>query len=160
MKKGKRFLSNRLAYTLIIIGILIIVAVGVYAANSLLTPGVAPNPGHTISQTAPPSACSAGQVLQWTGASNADGGWVCVDLPSSQNPPKVSSVPIYQITNSICTGVGSMTLSSTCTPVACGVCGAGGYYWNSVYNCNGDGCQSCTSSVGCSNTAIGNLLYS
>jgi len=87
MKKGKRFLSNRLAYTLIIIGILIIVAVGVYAANSLLTPGVAPNPGHTISQTAPPSACSAGQVLQWTGASNVDGGWACVDQSSSQQQP-------------------------------------------------------------------------
>jgi hypothetical protein len=83
MKKGKRQINikinftNRWLYTLIAVGVLVIMGVGVYAASSLLTPGVAPNPGHPISQTSPPSSCSAGQVLQWNGTSNADGGWAC-----------------------------------------------------------------------------------
>jgi hypothetical protein len=82
-KRGKnRRLSNRLSYTLIAIGILVIISVGVYAANSLLTPGVSSNPGHPISQTSPPSGCAAGQVLQWTGTANADGGWACVTSSS------------------------------------------------------------------------------
>lgn len=60
--------SNRLHYTLITIIAVLFVAVAVYA----LTPGVAPNPGHVISNVAPPSACSSGQFLKWDGTA-----WVC-----------------------------------------------------------------------------------
>lgn len=74
-KKGKEIqinihLTNRWLYTLIAIGILAIIGVGVYA----LSPGVAPNPGHSISDVAPPSGCTANQVLQWTGSS-----WTCAN---------------------------------------------------------------------------------
>ena len=61
-------LSNRLSYTLIAIFILVAVGVGVYA----LTPGIAPNPGHLISETAPPSPCLANQFLQFDGTN-----WKC-----------------------------------------------------------------------------------
>lgn len=60
--------TNRWLYTFIAIGILAIIGIGVYA----LSPGVAPNPGHLITDVAPPSGCSANQFLQWTGAA-----WTC-----------------------------------------------------------------------------------
>jgi hypothetical protein len=64
MKKGKKFLSNRLAYTLIAIGILLVVAIGVYAV------GAVPNPGHPISQL---QTCdSNGQTLVMS-----NGAWTC-----------------------------------------------------------------------------------
>lgn len=71
-KRGKKLqiiFSNRWLYTFILIGLLILVAVGV----SALTAGVKPNPGHTINETAPPAGCTAGQYLQWNGAD-----WVCI----------------------------------------------------------------------------------
>lgn len=61
--------SNRWLYTFIILGILAIVSIGVYA----LTPGVAPNPGHLISDMAPPSPCTQNQFLQFDGTT-----WKCV----------------------------------------------------------------------------------
>ncbi len=90
-KNSKKVYNNRLLYSLIALGVLIIAAVGVYAANSLLTPGVAPNPGHTISQTAPPSGCTAGQVLEWNGTSNANGGWSCTNALGSVAGPTTLS---------------------------------------------------------------------
>jgi len=74
-KRERRFqfnlnLSNRLYYTLILIGILIVGGWIVWA----LTPGVAPNPGHTLTEVAPPAGCSNNQVLQWNATS---GSWVC-----------------------------------------------------------------------------------
>jgi len=42
--------------------------VGVYA----LTPGVAPNPGHTLDSVAPPASCLAGQIIKWNGID-----WTC-----------------------------------------------------------------------------------
>jgi hypothetical protein len=68
-KRLKRFnISNKLAYTLIVIALIVGLGIGVLA----LSPGVAPNPGHTIDVVAPPSDCSAGQVLTWSGSS-----WSC-----------------------------------------------------------------------------------
>ncbi len=75
-------LSNRWLYTFILLGILIAVGVGVYA----LTPGVKPNPGHLLNETAPPSPCTANQFLKWDGSN-----WICstascsVSLTSCQN---------------------------------------------------------------------------
>ena len=65
-------IKKRYAYA--IIGLLVL-AVGFFVVNAL-TPGVAPNPGHLITQVAPPAGCSAGQVLGWSGSS-----WGCVILP-------------------------------------------------------------------------------
>lgn len=76
-KGGKKLqinFSNRWLYTFILIGLLIIVAVGV----SALTAGIKPNPGHTINETAPPAGCSANQYLQWNGAD-----WVCSTISVS-----------------------------------------------------------------------------
>jgi len=61
-------ISNRAAYTFIVLGVIALVAISVNA----LTPGVAPNPGHTIDSVAPPSPCSAGYFLQFDGTD-----WVC-----------------------------------------------------------------------------------
>jgi hypothetical protein len=61
-------LSNRWIYFLITLGILSIIGVGVYS----LTPGTAPNPGHLISEMAPPSPCTTGQVLYFDGTN-----WKC-----------------------------------------------------------------------------------
>jgi len=73
MKKRKKItinihLTNRWLYTLIAVGILAIIAVGVYA----LAPGVIPNPGHNISEISIPSGCVAGQFLKYDGTK-----WVC-----------------------------------------------------------------------------------
>lgn len=81
--KSKKTYNNRLLYSLIALGILIVVTTGVYAASYLLTPGVAPNPGHTVGQMAPPSGCKSGDILEWSGSSNADGGWSCISNPGS-----------------------------------------------------------------------------
>ena len=64
-------LTNRWLYTLIAIGILAIIGVGVYA----LTPGVAPNPGHLANEMAPPTPCSANQFLKFDGTN-----WVCSEM--------------------------------------------------------------------------------
>src|SRR3990172_11638661 len=63
-------ISNRLSYTIIAVVALILLGTGVYS----LSPGVAPDPGHTFDQIDPPSGCTLGQVLQWTGSS-----WSCVN---------------------------------------------------------------------------------
>jgi hypothetical protein len=79
MKKSGRksgihiHLSNRLSYTLIAIGILIIIAVGVYAI------GEVPNPGHPISQL---QTCDNNQILE-----TVNGAWSCVALPSTSVCP-------------------------------------------------------------------------
>ncbi|MCK4649857.1 shufflon system plasmid conjugative transfer pilus tip adhesin PilV [Candidatus Pacearchaeota archaeon] len=70
VKRVQVNLSNKLFYVFIVIGLVVLSTVAVYA----LTPGVAPNPGHLITQVAPPSGCSDGQVLGWSGS-----GWSCVD---------------------------------------------------------------------------------
>lgn len=57
---------------------LLALVVGVYA----LTPGVAPNPGHTIGEVAPPASCTAGQALKWDGAA-----WICAASAVSGNTP-------------------------------------------------------------------------
>ncbi len=72
-KRGKKLqivFSNRWLYTFILLGLLIIVAVGVSALT--LTAGIKPYIGHTINETAPPAECSENQYLQWTGTD-----WVC-----------------------------------------------------------------------------------
>ena len=66
--------SNKLSYTIIAVVALLLVGSGVYS----LSPGVAPNPGHTFDQIDPPSGCTLGQVLQWTGSA-----WSCVSLTAS-----------------------------------------------------------------------------
>ncbi|MBI2045319.1 hypothetical protein HYT23_04645 [Candidatus Pacearchaeota archaeon] len=72
--KKKGDISNKLAYTFILFGIIVAVAVGINA----LTPGVAPNPGHTLDNVAPPSGCAAGEFLEWNGNL-----WDCVSIPLS-----------------------------------------------------------------------------
>lgn len=82
--------SNRWLYTFIVLGILAIVGVGVYA----LVPGVAPNPGHLISEMAPPSPCTANQVLQFDGTN-----WKCADLPTTQGACPAGTTLYYNYIN-------------------------------------------------------------
>ena len=83
-KKGKKFMfSNRTLYTLITIGVLIILGVGAYA----LTPGSAPNPGHLISDIAPPAPCGSGQFLQFSSV----GTWVCATPSTGTSLPSCGS---------------------------------------------------------------------
>ena len=65
-------MSNRFLYTLIAIGILAIVGVGVYAYNSGGPPSYF---GHSIEEIAGPSGCVAGQYLQMTVT-----GWTCANV--------------------------------------------------------------------------------
>jgi hypothetical protein len=62
--------NNRLMYTLVAFGILVVVAIGVYAL------GAVPNPGHAISEL---QTCDEGQTLvvqngEWTCATPVSGG--------------------------------------------------------------------------------------
>ncbi len=87
-KRGKTIqinLSNRLLYTIIAIGVLLIAGVGVYA----LTPGTAPNPGHLISELAPPTSCGNGEYLQFVDSTT---GWACAAASATpETDPTVNS---------------------------------------------------------------------
>ena len=87
-KKEKFPVSNRVLYTFITVAVIAIVAFGVYA----LTPGVAPNPGHLITQIAPPSPCNGGQFLQFNGNT-----WVCntTGSGSGSSPWTQSGTSVY-----------------------------------------------------------------
>ncbi len=86
MKKEKRGLhitinlTNRWLYTLITIGILAIVGVGVYAYTG------ASGVGHDLSEIEP---CTAGKILQTNTGGN---GWDCVNMPSGGS---ISTDPLY-----------------------------------------------------------------
>jgi hypothetical protein len=72
-KRGKTIkinLSNRLLYTILAIGILLIVGVGIYA----ISPGETPDPGHNIQTIGPPEGCEGGQFLMWQGSE-----WICAN---------------------------------------------------------------------------------
>lgn len=68
-------ISNRLFYTLVVIGILVIVGAGVYAI------GNTPNAGHSISEL---QTCDEGKILQVV-----DGEWDCVSGGSSTEMTKI-----------------------------------------------------------------------
>ena len=76
-KKGlKKFnISNKLAYTLIVILSIALLGIGVYAYN--LPPPT--NVGHTLNEIAQPSGCGSNQVLTWTGSA-----WTCTPLVDSR----------------------------------------------------------------------------
>ncbi len=79
-KKGLKVnihFSNRWLYTFIFLGILISIGVVVYA----LTPGVAPNPGHFITELAPPTGCNSNQFLKFDGIN-----WVCATISTPETP--------------------------------------------------------------------------
>ncbi|VVB82596.1 Uncharacterised protein [uncultured archaeon] len=85
-------------YTIVILGIILIVTLGVYAT---VTPGTAPNPGHLLSDISPPTECTAGQYVSWNGDS-----LICSDYSS----PSISSVGVQMV---------SATTSSTSCSVSC-----------------------------------------
>ena len=99
-KRGQKFfVSNRVLYTFIILGIIVVLTVGAYAA--LLTPGVAPNPGHLITDIAPPSGCSSGQFLEFSG-----GTWMCAAATSPPSQWSNSGSNIYYNSGNV--GVGKV----------------------------------------------------
>jgi len=70
MKKVIINLSNKTFYTLVVIGVLVLLGIGVYA----LSPGETPNPGHNIQDIGPPLDCESGEVLQYDGDTET---WAC-----------------------------------------------------------------------------------
>src|SRR3989344_8976577 len=76
-------LSNRVAYSLIAILMLAIVGVGVLAFGTN-TPSTF---GHSLGEIAPPSPCTSGQVLSWTGTA-----WACAVATLTETDPQVSPV--------------------------------------------------------------------
>ncbi len=80
VKKIEINISNKIFYSIVLVLAIILLGVGVYA----ITPGVAPNPGHLISEVAPPSGCASG-ILYFTGSS-----WYCTtNLPSCTGTNKL-----------------------------------------------------------------------
>ncbi len=75
-------LSNRGIYTLIVIGMLAIIAVGVYAVAGV---------SHTLDEINLPS-CSDSQVLGWNG-----GNWSCVDMSDSIDLSNLGNIGINTV---------------------------------------------------------------
>jgi hypothetical protein len=73
-KMKKRNMSNKLFYTLIVFGAIILMGAGVFA----LTAGTAPSPGHTMTSVSAPSGCATNTYLKWTGSA-----WTCATPTSS-----------------------------------------------------------------------------
>ena len=150
-KRGKGthiHLSNRLSYTLIAILILAAIGVGVYA----LTPGVAPNPGHLISETAPPSSCTANQYLQFDGTN-----WKCATPPLNS---LTKGIPAYTVM-AYCSGAGAVSFSNKCSPAQIGTCTVGNYniVCCTYYTCNGGTQILCPGPPAqCDNTQIAGYL--
>lgn len=90
-------LSNKLHYSLITIAAILLIGVGVYAYGGT-TPSTM---GHSIGEIAPPSGCSAGQVLRMVPAGV---GWDCVNVVSSIPSTYVRNVETVSFTRSGCTG--------------------------------------------------------
>jgi len=67
-------LSNKVAYTFIAFGIIILLGIGINA----LVPGQTPNPGHNIQNIGPPTPCVAGYYLQFNGTD-----WICAEGPQA-----------------------------------------------------------------------------
>ncbi|HTZ41900.1 MAG TPA: hypothetical protein VMC07_01685 [Candidatus Omnitrophota bacterium] len=149
-KRAKKVFNNRLLYSLIALGMIIVAGIGVYAFT-LSTAGVKPNPGHWINETAPPTGCTAGQVLQWKGDSSGNGGWACV----AQSSVTKGTTQIYLVTNQYCTSAGAVTTISTCSTKGTGTCYGSccGYY-----DCNGGTLPTCNTPASCSNTLGGYLV--
>ena len=78
-------LSNRLSYTLIAIGILAVIGVGVYAYGTTVPSTF----GHSAGELAPPSPCISNQVLQWSGTA-----WTCITLPSQAQWPYLQDIKL------------------------------------------------------------------
>ncbi len=89
-RENKFNISNRLAYTLMIILSIALLGIGVYAN----TAGVKPNPGHFLSELSPDKVCSTGQAAIWNGThfacativdsrfTVAPDGLLCFDAPA------------------------------------------------------------------------------
>ena len=124
---SKRFnfknFSNRGIYTLFLI--ILIGALGFVIA---LTPGVAPNPGHLISEVAPPSPCQSNFFLQFNGNN-----WVCSNVSAwagggsggSGNPGLWSSG-----TNGIYYNSGNVSIGITSSNSRLTIKGDGGNIFN------------------------------
>ena len=135
-KRGKSIkinLTNRWLYTLIAIGILAIIGVGVYAYSG--------NVGHTSDQIdeADPTVKS----------------WAKTDNPSIPGTliATAGRTPVYAI-NTYCSSPNSATFSSTCSTRQCGTIFGGTPVY---YDCSG-GCTTITSPVTCNNNLRGYLV--
>ena len=72
MKKKKLNISKREAYLVAFLFALGLIAAFLNIYANALTPGTAPNPGHSIQEISPPASCSSSQVLKFDGTK-----WYC-----------------------------------------------------------------------------------
>ena len=124
MKKKEKgihiYFSNRWLYTFILI-LVVLIAGGIVAA---LTPGVKPNPGHWINETAPPSPCAANQFLQFDGTN-----WKCADTPSSYCSGGTCSGGLT-VTNNLVVNGGLITINNIQQFLGSGSC----IKWSGISN--------------------------
>ncbi len=141
-------LTNRWLYTLIAIGILTVISVGVYASTFVNS---ATNTGHDLSEI---QSCAEGQIMQTSG-----GSWSCVNMPSGVTDTRCDvsgacsqvcieevcetswpkGVAIYTRDNAGCAGdTGEVVFSPTCLTKCWWNC-ANDPNWGSMsyYECDG-----------------------
>jgi hypothetical protein len=124
--------SNRWLYTLIALGILVIISVGVYALQA----GVKPNPGHDLSELGVPSGCTSGQFIYWDGNNLA-----CMSQSQSLCPVGTTVYYNYSNLNEDTYGAQSSGQSSVGTDTCDGIWTPTGSGF--IYKCPADGSGSC-----------------
>jgi hypothetical protein len=73
-KRVMKNMSNKLFYTLIVFGAIILMGAGVFAA---VTAGSTPSPGHSIDSVGAPSGCVSGEYLKYYTTQGGEGYWSC-----------------------------------------------------------------------------------
>jgi len=128
-KRGMKInLSNRWKYTFIVLGMLLVVAVGVYAYGTL-NPS---NMGHTAREMD-----FTGGFTVPSGDVNITTGKLCLGGTCVNN----WGPTVYNVTNNYCIGKGTVSLSPTCITTICNVCSGNP-------GCNAYGSISCTGTCG------------
>ena len=124
-EKTEKRILKRFSYIFIILGILTIIAIGVYA----LAPNIIPNPGHNISEISIPSGCVAGQFLKYDGTT-----WVCASIC-----PPGTHIVTTTYTNGLEDIYGSST-SISCSSLPTDTCDGS----TDAYTCSVSDSKTCT----------------
>ncbi|HPD81572.1 MAG TPA: hypothetical protein PK357_00550 [Candidatus Pacearchaeota archaeon] len=179
MQKKKREMfkniSNKFAYTIITLCMVVLLAIGVYALGTN-NPSVF---GHSAGELAPPTSCSANQVLTWTGSAWActspgatdsrfwiNGSGLCYNAPATcKFETEYCNQAFYGSVNygAVCSSLPSNTLSTICGSVCAGIACRGEFSsscagGNDVSYTAAGSCGSGSTYVECSCTAATNYV--
>lgn len=72
-------ISNRVAYSILAVLIVILIGISVYAATVIPTVDTKPNPGHSVAELGIPAGCNSNSLLYWNGTT-----WTCITSFSQQ----------------------------------------------------------------------------